>query len=365
MRVLVQGLGAVGALLAQQLDAAGAEVLVSDVDAARTDGFTAVAPDDVIGTECDVYAPCAVGGTITAATVEQLRCSIVAGAANNQLAAPALADRLHERGILYAPDYVINSGGVLHGTGLELLGWDQTQLDAAPARPRRHAARALRRRRPFAGARRRGARRAGAAAASSLRAAAAASASSTPRSRSHAAIGPSRSRIASSSRRSVREVADVAHETRAEPRDQPGSSAATLRCGTSNRAITASRSSLGTTPAATSTRRATPSRCLTTAEQDVAGPTWSWPSCIASSSASSSASFAAAVNGICPPASGARRRARPCVPPRPAPRAVQPERADLRLTRQRDQQVLGPDVPVPHHPRLVLRDGDDLRGPAR
>jgi len=131
VRVLVQGLGAVGARLAQQLQAAGAEVLVSDVDAARTEGFTAVAPDAVIGTECDVYAPCAIGGTITAETVEQLRCSIVAGAANNQLAAPELADRLHERGILYAPDYVINSGGVLHGTGLELLGWDQAQLDEA------------------------------------------------------------------------------------------------------------------------------------------------------------------------------------------------------------------------------------------
>jgi leucine dehydrogenase len=85
----------------------------------------------VIGTECDVYAPCAVGGMITAETVEHLRCAIVAGAANNQLADPGLADRLHERGILYAPDYVINSGGVLHGTGLELLGWDQPRLDAA------------------------------------------------------------------------------------------------------------------------------------------------------------------------------------------------------------------------------------------
>ena len=106
-------------------------MLVSDVDPARVDGYTAVAPEDVIGTECDVYAPCAVGGTITAETVEQLRCSVVAGAANNQLAAPELADRLHERGILYAPDYVINSGGVLHGTGLELLGWDQARLDEA------------------------------------------------------------------------------------------------------------------------------------------------------------------------------------------------------------------------------------------
>ena len=89
----------------------------------------------------------------------ELRCRVVAGAANNQLADPALADRLHERGILYAPDYVINSGGVLHGTGLELLGWDRPQLDDGAARPRRHAARALRRQRPLAGPRGRGARR--------------------------------------------------------------------------------------------------------------------------------------------------------------------------------------------------------------
>jgi leucine dehydrogenase len=77
-----------------------------------------------------VFAPCAVGGVIDAQTVERLRCRVVAGAANNQLAEPSLADRLHERGILYAPDYVINSGGVLHGAGLELLGWDAATLEA-------------------------------------------------------------------------------------------------------------------------------------------------------------------------------------------------------------------------------------------
>ena len=131
VRVLVQGLGAVGARLASLLADAGAEVLASDVDPARAAGYRAVAPEDVIGTECDVYAPCAVGGVLTADAVERLRCRVIAGAANNQLADPALADRLHERGILYAPDYVINSGGVLHGTGLELLGWSAEQLDDA------------------------------------------------------------------------------------------------------------------------------------------------------------------------------------------------------------------------------------------
>jgi leucine dehydrogenase len=133
IRVLVQGLGAVGGLLARHLADADADVLVSDVDEASVvaSALPAVDPADVIGAECDVYAPCAIGGTIDAETVERLRCSVVAGAANNQLADPALADRLHERGILYAPDYVINSGGVLHGTGLELLGWDQARLDTA------------------------------------------------------------------------------------------------------------------------------------------------------------------------------------------------------------------------------------------
>jgi leucine dehydrogenase len=133
VRVLVQGFGAVGSRLARQLRAAGADVLVSDIDPDRVkdSGFATVEPADVIGCECDVYAPCALGAAITAATVEALRCRVVAGAANNQLADPALADRLHEREILYAPDYVINSGGVLHGTRLELLGWDHAQLDDA------------------------------------------------------------------------------------------------------------------------------------------------------------------------------------------------------------------------------------------
>lgn len=129
VRVLVQGMGSVGALLASSLDEAGAELFVSDVDEARLTLGTPVAPEDVVGFECDVLAPCAVGGVINHATVEALRCRIVAGAANNQLASPALADRLHERGILYAPDYVINAGGVLHGAGIESLGWTEAQVD--------------------------------------------------------------------------------------------------------------------------------------------------------------------------------------------------------------------------------------------
>ena len=74
-------------------------------------------------------APCAVGGIVNAATVDAFRCRVIAGAANNQLADPSMAERLHERGILYAPDYVINSGGVLHGAGLESLGWSEAQVE--------------------------------------------------------------------------------------------------------------------------------------------------------------------------------------------------------------------------------------------
>jgi leucine dehydrogenase len=129
VRVLVQGLGSVGALLAQYLDEAGAELLVSDVEPQRLSRGTPVAPEDALRTECDVLAPCAVGGVVNAATVDELRCKVIAGAANNQLAEPWIADRLHERGILYAPDYVINSGGVLHGAGLELLGWDEAMVE--------------------------------------------------------------------------------------------------------------------------------------------------------------------------------------------------------------------------------------------
>ena len=129
VRVLVQGMGSVGGLLAGHLDEAGADVYVSDVDEARLTVGTPVAPGEVVGFECDVLAPCATGGVINAVSIDRLRCRVIAGAANNQLAVPSLADRLHERGILYAPDYVINAGGVLHGAGLESLGWSEAPVD--------------------------------------------------------------------------------------------------------------------------------------------------------------------------------------------------------------------------------------------
>ena len=82
----------------------------------------------MIGTECDVYSPCAVGGTLNAETIPRLRCRAVAGCANNQLAEPDDGDRLHEAGILYAPDYVVNAGGVIQLVGLEDLGWSESEL---------------------------------------------------------------------------------------------------------------------------------------------------------------------------------------------------------------------------------------------
>lgn len=135
--VLVQGVGSVGTRLAELLAAAGAYVLVSDIDDVRAAeiaervGGRVVAPGDALRTECDVYAPCAVGATLGAETIPGLRCRVVAGAANNQLGTPEDADLLRRRGILYAPDFVINAGGIFHYVGLEVLGWDDDALERA------------------------------------------------------------------------------------------------------------------------------------------------------------------------------------------------------------------------------------------
>jgi leucine dehydrogenase len=135
--VLVQGAGGVGSALAEHLAAAGASVFVTDIDseraaevAARVAG-TALDTDEFSRIECDVYAPCAVGGVLSSESVGQLRCRIVAGSANNQLAEPEAAELLRGRGILYAPDYVINGGGAIALVGFEQLGWSSAEVDAA------------------------------------------------------------------------------------------------------------------------------------------------------------------------------------------------------------------------------------------
>jgi glutamate dehydrogenase/leucine dehydrogenase len=130
--VLVQGAGAVGAVLARELADAGARVVVSDVDEARAaaTGCETVPPDRALETEVDVYSPCAVGGTLDAESIPRLACRAIAGCANNQLAEPDDAERLSERGILYAPDYVVNAGGIIQLVGLVDEGWDEAQLEA-------------------------------------------------------------------------------------------------------------------------------------------------------------------------------------------------------------------------------------------
>ena len=134
--VLVQGAGAVGAVLARELADGGARVLVSDVEGSRAavTGCETVAPERVLETEVDVYSPCAVGGTLNAESIPHLACRAVAGCANNQLAEPGDAERLHERGILYAPDYVVNAGGIIQLIGLEDESWDEEQLQEGLAR---------------------------------------------------------------------------------------------------------------------------------------------------------------------------------------------------------------------------------------
>jgi leucine dehydrogenase len=129
--VLVQGAGAVGRKLAGLLAEAGANVLVSDVDEerARATGAPTVPPEAALETECDVYSPCALGATLNGDSIPKLRCRVVAGGANNQLATPEDGQLLRAQGILYAPDYVINGGGALHGIGLEHLGWDAERLE--------------------------------------------------------------------------------------------------------------------------------------------------------------------------------------------------------------------------------------------
>jgi leucine dehydrogenase len=133
--VIVQGAGSVGAVLARELAEAGARVLVSDVDEERAaaTGCETVPPERVVETEVDVYSPCAVGGTLNADSVPRLACRAIAGCANNQLAEPHDAERLRERGILYAPDFVVNAGGIIQLIGLEDEGWNEAQLEAALA----------------------------------------------------------------------------------------------------------------------------------------------------------------------------------------------------------------------------------------
>ncbi|UWQ27328.1 MULTISPECIES: Glu/Leu/Phe/Val dehydrogenase [unclassified Leisingera] len=118
--VAVQGLGHVGWYLCRFLTEAGAKLIVTDIDEARVEqaiaefGAKAVPLDGIYGVDADVFAPCAIGGILNARTIPQLKADIVAGGANNQLATAADAAGLHARGILYAPDFVANGGGIIN-----------------------------------------------------------------------------------------------------------------------------------------------------------------------------------------------------------------------------------------------------------
>lgn len=152
--VAVQGVGKVGSSIVERVVKAGGSAVVADTSAAaleaasRAYGATVVGIDEIFDVECDIFAPSAMGGALNADTIPRLRCAAVVGSANNQLATPADAERLAERGILYAPDFVVNAGGIINITE-ELRGysWEraavavdriaanlETVLDTAEAR---------------------------------------------------------------------------------------------------------------------------------------------------------------------------------------------------------------------------------------
>lgn len=133
--VALQGCGNVGYHLASHLHHAGARLIVSDVDPIKVErvikefGAVAVAPQEIYSTDADIFAPCALGGIINDETIPLLNVEIVVGGANNQLLEPIHGDELQRLGILYAPDYAANAGGMISGCR-ELLGWEASQSAA-------------------------------------------------------------------------------------------------------------------------------------------------------------------------------------------------------------------------------------------
>ncbi|SHJ66279.1 leucine dehydrogenase [Anaerobranca californiensis DSM 14826] len=128
--VAVQGVGKVGYYLCEYLHKAGAKLIVSDIDKEAVDrvvrefGAQAVGLDEIYGVECDIYSPNALGATINDETIPQFKCKIIAGGANNQLKEERHGDIITEKGIIYAPDYVINAGGLINVAD-ELKGYNE------------------------------------------------------------------------------------------------------------------------------------------------------------------------------------------------------------------------------------------------
>ncbi|MCY8000085.1 branched-chain amino acid dehydrogenase [Bacillus haynesii] len=127
--VAVQGVGNVAYNLCRHLHEEGAKLIVTDINKEAVEravaefGARAVDPDDIYSQECDIYAPCALGATINDDTIPHLKAKVIAGAANNQLKETRHGDRIHDMGIVYAPDYVINAGGVINVAD-ELYGYN-------------------------------------------------------------------------------------------------------------------------------------------------------------------------------------------------------------------------------------------------
>lgn len=134
-RLAIVGLGSVGAYLARQLAVAGADLVVSDIDPAKQTlarelGAAWAEPSDALTAEADVLVPAALGGVLTREIVAGLRCAAIAGPANNQLAEPAVAGLLHQRGITWIPDYVTGAGGVIYALAVELDHQPPGEADA-------------------------------------------------------------------------------------------------------------------------------------------------------------------------------------------------------------------------------------------
>lgn len=130
--IAIQGVGNVGKSLAEMLHKEGARLIVSDVDAhaaahvAVATGATVVSVGSILSARADIFAPCALGGVLSHRTIGEMRAKVVCGAANNQLAEVEDGDRLADCGILYAPDYVVNAGGIIN-VAAEYLGWSQAE----------------------------------------------------------------------------------------------------------------------------------------------------------------------------------------------------------------------------------------------
>jgi len=128
--VAIQGCGSTGYHLASHLHDAGAKLIVSDVDPGKSQRLSkefrarTTAPDEIFDVRADIFSPCALGGVINDQTIDRLRCEIVAGSANNPLLEDRHGDELHSRGVIYAPDCIANSGGIINGCR-ELLSWSR------------------------------------------------------------------------------------------------------------------------------------------------------------------------------------------------------------------------------------------------